>query len=193
MAHASSLRTPHLLLILDGWGYREATEFNAIAQADTPTWDRLWKTQPHCLIQASGTFVGLPDKQMGNSEVGHMNIGTGRVVYQDLTRINQAIQDGSWFENTRLKNAFESAQKTGQPLHLMGLVSPGGVHSHQDHLFALFELARRCGLKSQIRLHAFLDGRDTPPKSAAFSSCTQSRVRVFLKKVSTSVGTMLFG
>lgn len=160
-------RTPHLLLILDGWGYRKASENNAIALANTPTWDRLWQTYPHCLLEASGQFVGLPNHQMGNSEVGHMNIGTGRVVYQDLTRINNAIQDGAlWEQNSVLTNLFQNIQQTGKSLHLMGLLSPGGVHSHENHLIALLKLAHQQGLKNQLRIHAFLDGRDTPPKSA---------------------------
>ncbi len=165
-------RIPHLLLILDGWGHREASEHNAIAQANTPTWDRLWESRPHTLIDASGTAVGLPGDQMGNSEVGHMNLGTGRVVYQDLTRINNAIantDDSHWLHNPALAAAMSSAKASGKQLHLMGLLSPGGVHSHEDHLIALLESAKTFGLQNQVQVHAFLDGRDTPPKSAAAS------------------------
>ncbi len=161
---------PHsvLLVVLDGWGYREEPEFNAIQQAATPHWDRLWQECPHTLLRCSGLSVGLPDEQMGNSEVGHMHLGAGRLIYQDLTRISQAIKTGEFFTNPVLTAACNALAASGRALHLMGLLSPGGVHSHQEHLVALLELAARSGVK-QVYLHAFLDGRDTPPKSARAS------------------------
>ncbi|HET7832065.1 MAG TPA: 2,3-bisphosphoglycerate-independent phosphoglycerate mutase [Gallionella sp.] len=160
--------TPVLLLILDGFGYREETDANAIAAARKPNWDRLWHDYPHTLINASEKHVGLPSQQMGNSEVGHLNIGAGRVVYQDLSRVDVAIEDGSFFTNPALTNAVDLAKRNGSALHIMGLLSPGGVHSHENHIVAMLELAARAGLQ-KIYLHAFLDGRDTPPKSAAQS------------------------
>lgn len=160
--------TPVLLLILDGFGYREEADFNAIAQAKKPNWDRLWRDYPHTLIKTSALDVGLPRGQMGNSEVGHLNIGAGRVVYQDLTRIDLAIENGSFFDNPALVAAAQTALQRGSALHIMGLLSPGGVHSHEAHIHAMLELAVRAGLK-KIFLHAFLDGRDTPPRSAAQS------------------------
>ena len=156
---------PYVLIILDGWGYSENTLFNAIHSANKPVWDNIWKHYPHTLVSASGTDVGLPDLQMGNSEVGHMNIGSGRVVHQEFTRIMQSIEDGDFFKNKTLVPAFKRAAQSGKSLHIMGLLSPGGVHSHQDHIFALLELAKQCKVKN-VYLHAFLDGRDTPPKSA---------------------------
>jgi 2,3-bisphosphoglycerate-independent phosphoglycerate mutase len=159
---------PLVLLILDGWGYREDPADNAIAQANTPVMDRLWRDCPHSLISGSGLDVGLPDGQMGNSEVGHVNLGSGRVVYQELTRITKAISDGDFFENPVLTGAVQTAVQAGKAVHLMGLLSPGGVHSHEDHLIAMIELAARQGA-DKIYLHAFLDGRDTPPRSAEAS------------------------
>lgn len=159
---------PLVLLILDGWGYREDPADNAIAQAKTPVMDRLWRDYPHSLISGSGMDVGLPDGQMGNSEVGHVNLGSGRVVYQELTRITKAINDGDFFENPVLTGAVQTAVQAGKAVHLMGLLSPGGVHSHEDHLIAMIELAARQGA-DKIYLHAFLDGRDTPPRSAEAS------------------------
>lgn len=158
-------RLPLVLVILDGWGYREDETDNAIALADTPNWDRLWSQSPHALIDTSGEAVGLPAGQMGNSEVGHMNIGAGRVVYQDFTRIDHAIQDGSFFENAVLCRAVDVAAQGRHTVHIMGLLSPGGVHSHEDQFFATIDLAVRRGARS-IAVHAFLDGRDTPPRSA---------------------------
>ncbi|MGA8146415.1 MAG: 2,3-bisphosphoglycerate-independent phosphoglycerate mutase [Gallionellaceae bacterium] len=160
--------TPVLLLILDGFGYSEDPDHNAIAQARKPNWDRLWNTYPHTLIKTSELSVGLPTGQMGNSEVGHLNIGAGRVVYQDLTRVDVAIKDGSFFTNPALTQAVTQAKENGTALHIMGLLSPGGVHSHEEHIGALLELAVRAGLR-KIYIHAFLDGRDTPPRSAADS------------------------
>jgi len=156
---------PVVLLILDGWGHREDPTDNAVAQATLPNWRRLLKTCPNTLIHTEGRHVGLPDGQMGNSEVGHMNLGAGRIVYQDLTRIDAAIEDGSLFRNAELDAACDAVKADGGTLHLMGLLSPGGVHSHERHLFALLELAQQRGV-AKVAVHAFLDGRDTPPRSA---------------------------
>jgi len=150
------------LIILDGWGYREEREANAVALANTPVFDRLWKDYPHTLINASEEWVGLPRGQMGNSEVGHLNIGAGRVVFQDIVRINHAIETTAFFRNRVLLEAFDRTRNTGQALHLMGLLSDGGVHSHQDHLYALLKLAKERGV-GEVYLHVFLDGRDTAP------------------------------
>ncbi|MFP4207694.1 MAG: 2,3-bisphosphoglycerate-independent phosphoglycerate mutase [Wenzhouxiangella sp.] len=156
---------PLLLLILDGWGHRDPAPDNAIAQARTPNWDRLWRECRHAFLDTSGERVGLPDGQMGNSEVGHMNIGAGRIVYQELTRINKAIAEGEFQTNRAFVEALEAAASSAGTVHLMGLVSPGGVHSHEDHLLALLEMCRQHGT-SPVAVHAFLDGRDTPPRSA---------------------------
>jgi len=160
--------TPVLLIILDGFGYREECENNAICQAQTPCWDAFWSRYPHTTIDASEKWVGLPKDQMGNSEVGHMNIGAGRVVYQDYTRIEHAIEAGEFQRNEVLAKALDTARAPGQALHILGLLSPGGVHSHEAQIHALLELAARSGV-SDVRVHAFLDGRDTPPKSAEAS------------------------
>lgn len=162
------MKIPTVLVVLDGFGYSEAVEGNAIAAADTPNWDRFWREAPHTLLSGSGTDVGLPDGQMGNSEVGHMNLGAGRVVYQDLTRINRAIEQGEFARNRALKKCFDRVEKSGGTLHVMGLLSPGGVHSHENQIFSLLEIAADRGL-SRVMLHAFLDGRDTPPRSARAS------------------------
>ncbi len=156
---------PLLLIIMDGWGWREEKEGNAIRLAGTPHLDALKAAYPFTLLKASGEAVGLPEGQMGNSEVGHLNIGAGRIVYQDLTRINLAIKDGSFFENPVLKEAFQKARDKGSRVHLLGLVSDGGVHSHLEHLYALLEFARREKLPARTFVHAFTDGRDTPPTS----------------------------
>ncbi|MGC1511244.1 2,3-bisphosphoglycerate-independent phosphoglycerate mutase [Ketobacter sp.] len=161
----SQSRTPHVLIILDGFGHRTETEFNAIAHASTPNWDKLWSERPHTLISGSGMDVGLPDGQMGNSEVGHMNLGAGRIVYQDFTRITKAIRDGDFFTNPTLVEAVDKCVSNDSALHLIGLLSPGGVHSHEDHFVAMAELAAKQGAK-RVYVHAFLDGRDMPPKSA---------------------------
>ena len=158
------MKKPTVLLILDGYGERKEKDGNAIALANTPVMDKLKKEFPYVEGQASGLFVGLPDGQMGNSEVGHMNMGAGRIVYQELTRITKAIEDGDFFENKALKEAVEHCKKENSALHFMGLVSSGGVHSHIGHIYGLLELAKREGLK-KVYLHAFLDGRDTPPDS----------------------------
>jgi len=166
----SSTRIAHkplILIVLDGWGYREDPTYNAIAAARKPVWDRLW-TYPHTLLQASAGAVGLPDEQMGNSEVGHLNLGAGRVVYQDYTRIEHAIESGEFFRNPVLADAVDAATKNGGAVHLLGLLSPGGVHSHENQIQAMAELAAKRGAK-HVYVHAFLDGRDTPPQSAAAS------------------------
>ena len=155
-----------VLCILDGWGYSPSPLGNAIASAATPNFDALLRDNPNSLLAASGLAVGLPEGQQGNSEVGHLTIGAGRVVLQDLTRIDAAIADGSFFENQVLTAAVDLARDRGTRLQLLGLVSPGGVHSHQKHLLSLCELARRRGLE-RVAVHAFTDGRDTPPSSGA--------------------------
>ncbi len=158
-------KRPTVLIILDGWGYREETRDNAIANADTPVWDHLWRDAPHTLVSGSGLDVGLPAGQMGNSEVGHMSLGSGRVIYQNITRIDKAIEDGSFFENPVYTEAVDKAVSQGGAVHVMGLLSPGGVHSHEDQIFAALRLAAGRGAQ-KVYLHAFLDGRDTPPRSA---------------------------
>ncbi len=159
-------KIPTVLIILDGFGYREATEDNAIAHANTPTWTHLWETFPHTLIATSGLSVGLPEGQMGNSEVGHMSLGAGRIIYQNITRIDKAIGDGDFFTNCAYTTAIDKAIKTDKAVHILGLLSPGGVHSHQNHIFAMVKMAHQRGAK-RIYVHAMLDGRDTPPRSAA--------------------------
>ena len=163
-----SKKSTALLLILDGWGHREATDSNAIAIASTPSWDSLWQQQPSTLIDTSGQSVGLPAGQMGNSEVGHMNLGAGRVVYQSLTRIDKEIEEGEFYENEVLVQAAKLAASSETALHVLGLMSPGGIHSHEDQIMAALELARQRGVR-KLYLHAFLDGRDTPPRSALAS------------------------
>lgn len=162
--------TPHplVLLILDGWGYREDPKYNAILAAQTPNWDKLWHKYPHTLVAGSGHAVGLPQDQMGNSEVGHLTMGAGRTVYQEFTRIDNAIADGSFFTNPMLVAAVQKAKATNKNLHILGLLSPGGVHSHEQQIHAMVELAARHDLQ-KIYIHAFLDGRDTPPQSALTS------------------------
>ncbi|HSN91708.1 MAG TPA: 2,3-bisphosphoglycerate-independent phosphoglycerate mutase [Anaeromyxobacteraceae bacterium] len=157
---------PVLLVVLDGWGIRAEREANAIAIAGTPGMDALAREYPSTALETSGLSVGLPEGQMGNSEVGHTNLGAGRIVYQDLVRINRAVEDGSFFRNDALVQACHRARASGGALHLMGLVSDGGVHSHQVHLYACLDLARREGV-ARAFVHAFMDGRDTPPRSGA--------------------------
>ncbi|MSQ80646.1 MAG: 2,3-bisphosphoglycerate-independent phosphoglycerate mutase [Candidatus Methylopumilus sp.] len=161
------LKKPVLLIILDGFGHRDDEDHNAIAQAKMPHWNNLWDKYAHSFINASEEFVGLPKGQMGNSEVGHLNIGAGRVVHQDLERINSSITTGEFFKNTTLINAFKKLKENGKALHLLGLLSDGGVHSHIDHFYAMLKLAKHCELQD-VYIHPFLDGRDTPPKSALF-------------------------
>ena len=163
MAGRSSYR-PVVLCVLDGWGHRAETEHNAIALAETPVWDRLTAARPYGLLATAGVAVGLPEGQMGNSEVGHMTIGAGRVILQDLPRIDDAVADGSLARNPALLSLIQRLQESGGRCHLMGLVSPGGVHSHQDHIVALARIVSDHGIP--VRIHAFLDGRDVPPRSA---------------------------
>jgi 2,3-bisphosphoglycerate-independent phosphoglycerate mutase len=158
-------RRPVMLVILDGWGWREETADNAVRQARTPTFDRLWSSCPHAFLRTSGNDVGLPDGQMGNSEVGHLNIGAGRVVMQDLPRINEAIASGEIQRAPALLGLIQRLHETGGTCHLMGLVSPSGVHSHQDHAVALAKILASARIPTVV--HAFTDGRDTPPQSAA--------------------------
>ncbi|QXI28884.1 2,3-bisphosphoglycerate-independent phosphoglycerate mutase [Pseudomonas vanderleydeniana] len=159
---------PLVLIILDGFGHSESQDYNAVYSAKKPVLDRLTASMPNGLISGSGMDVGLPDGQMGNSEVGHMNLGAGRVVYQDFTRVTKAIRDGEFFENPTICKAVDQAVAADKAVHILGLLSEGGVHSHQDHLVAMAELAFKRGAQ-KIYLHAFLDGRDTPPKSAQSS------------------------
>lgn len=154
-----------LLMILDGWGIGKKDSVNAIYSTPTPHWDAILAKYPHSQLQASGENVGLPDGQMGNSEVGHLNIGAGRVVYQDLVKINRACKDGSILQNPEIISAFEGVKKSGKKLHIMGLTSNGGVHSSFDHLFYLTEIAKHYGLDGRTFIHCFMDGRDTDPKS----------------------------
>lgn len=158
-------KKPLVLLILDGFGYSDSSAHNAIQNASTPTWDNVWNNRPATLIHTSGLHVGLPDGQMGNSEVGHMTLGAGRVVYQNYTRINKAIADGDFFTNDAYLKAIDSAVSSDKAVHIMGLLSPGGVHSHEDHILAAIKLASDRGAK-KLYIHAFLDGRDMPPRSA---------------------------
>jgi 2,3-bisphosphoglycerate-independent phosphoglycerate mutase len=153
-------------VILDGWGLAPAGPGNAVELASTPVFDDLWATFPHTRLAASGEAVGLPDGQMGNSEVGHLTIGSGRVLFQDLMRVNVAVRDGSLFDNAALRSAFARAKERGGDVHLLGLVSHGGVHSHLDHLLALLELARREHMTDRTWIHAFTDGRDVSPNAA---------------------------
>lgn len=156
---------PMVLTVLDGWGYSEQAEHNAILSARTPNWDRLWADCAHGLVHTSGAVVGLPEGQMGNSEVGHLNLGAGRVVFQDYTRVTQAIEDGSFEENEALVTAIGKVRASGGAVHVMGLLSPGGVHSHEAHMHALVRMLAHRGV-SRVFVHAMLDGRDMPPRSA---------------------------
>jgi 2,3-bisphosphoglycerate-independent phosphoglycerate mutase len=184
---------PILLLILDGWGYAAAAPDNAISNANCMNWQRLWANCPHTLIRTDGLAVGLPEGQMGNSEVGHMNLGAGRIVYQDLTRIDAAIADGSFYDNPVLSAATEQVSASGRTLHVLGLLSPGGVHSHESQILALLDLADRHGAP-QIAIHAFLDGRDTPPRSAAASIAALEQACAARERVRiASVGGRYYG
>jgi len=160
--------TPVVLLILDGWGYSENPDNNAVLSAQTPTWDQLWNNYPHTLIHGSGKNVGLPHDQMGNSEVGHLNLGAGRIVFQEFTRIDDAIESGEFNDNPVINQALTKALTANRAVHIMGLLSPGGVHSHEQQIHAMTRLAAERGI-DDIHIHAFLDGRDTPPQSAAES------------------------
>lgn len=161
-------RKPLVLMILDGWGSREDAKDNAISRANTPAWGHLNAIGSYTEIQTSGEFVGLPDGQMGNSEVGHMNMGAGRVVYQDFTRISKTVKEGSLLDNPALNKAITASRKQSSSLHIMGLLSEGGVHSHEEHFMAIVKMAAESGAH-KVKVHAFLDGRDTPPRSAAAS------------------------
>lgn len=166
---------PIALIILDGWGCSASSEFNAIAAAKTPVWDKLWQECPHTTLSGSGLSVGLPDDQMGNSEVGHLTMGAGRVLMSDLVRISNAITNKSFSENPVLLEALLKAKQPGRTLHILGLLSPGGVHSHEEHIQALIQLAKEKGV-ANIVTHAFLDGRDTPPQSAKASLVALAKV-----------------
>ncbi|MGV3613476.1 MAG: 2,3-bisphosphoglycerate-independent phosphoglycerate mutase [Fluviicola sp.] len=176
------------LLILDGWGLGDQSKADAVFNAKTPVMDSLLEKYPNNTLIASGEAVGLPEGQMGNSEVGHLNIGAGRIVYQELTRINKSIREGAFFQNTVLKECFEKAQKTGKKLHLMGLVSNGGVHSSQEHLHALLDMAKNYNLKN-VWVHAFTDGRDCDPKSGlGFIEKLENHLEQTTGKIATIVG-----
>ena len=183
------MKKPVLLCIMDGFGKNESDYGNAIVAANTPRLDELMKTCPMTYIGASGMDVGLPDGQMGNSEVGHTNIGAGRIVYQELTRITKAIKDGDFFENEALLGAIENCKANGSALHLMGLMSDGGVHSHNTHLYAIVELAKRAGL-DKVYVHCFLDGRDVPPASGAdyVAQCAEQINAIGVGKIATVMG-----
>lgn len=182
------MKKPLMLMILDGFGIAEK-EGNAICAANTPNLDKIFSQYPTTKLNASGLAVGLPEGQMGNSEVGHTNIGAGRVVYQDLTRITKAIQDGDFFTNKALLNAVDSAIKNNSSLHLFGLLSNGGVHSHNTHLYALLKLAKDRGL-SKVYIHAFLDGRDVPPTSGVdfLKECIEKTEEIGVGKIATVMG-----
>ncbi|MGD9591112.1 MAG: 2,3-bisphosphoglycerate-independent phosphoglycerate mutase [Candidatus Berkiella sp.] len=177
---------PVVLLIFDGWGYKENGKGNAIAAASTPHWDKLIETCPHTTLSGCGEDVGLPDGQMGNSEVGHLTMGAGRVIYQDLTLISKEIKEGRFFQNSVLINAFKRAKETQKAIHFMCLLSPGGVHSHEDHLFAALHMAREHEAP-HVYVHAFLDGRDTPPQSAKASL---QKLDVVLKQTHATLATV---
>src|SRR5271154_1018104 len=170
---------PLVLVILDGWGYRAETKANAIALARKPTYDRLLREYPNTLIRTSGPFVGLPEGQMGNSEVGHLNMGAGRIVHMDITRIDLMIQNGDFFSHPVLVKAMKNARTSGRKLHLFGLVSDGGVHSRQDHLYALVKMAKQQGVDRAF-IHAFMDGRDTlPTNGAGYLEQLQQKLREY--------------
>lgn len=182
-------KKPFALIIMDGWGYNPVKEFNAVANAKTPNLDNLTAHYAHTLIEASGLAVGLPDGQMGNSEVGHTNIGAGRVVYQDLTRITKSIADGDFFSNEAICKAIDAANAAGKAVHVMGLMSPGGVHSHEDQIVAMFELLARKNV-SKAYFHAFTDGRDVPPRSAQGSI---DKFEALFKKLGTGRFASMIG
>ena len=183
------MKKPVVLCIMDGFGKNPSDYGNAISAAETPNLDKLMAKFPMTYIGASGMDVGLPDGQMGNSEVGHTNIGAGRVVYQGLTRITKSIADGDFFENEALKNAVQSAIDNGTALHLMGLMSDGGVHSHNSHVWAIVELAKKMGLQ-KVYLHCIMDGRDVPPTSGkVFVAEAEEKLKeIGVGKIATVVG-----
>ena len=172
-------KAPTALIILDGFAFRDEVKGNAVAQAKKPNFDRYWNNYPHATLRADGEFVGLPEGQMGNSEVGHLNIGAGRVVYQSLTRVNVAIREGEFEKNETFTSAMDHVKKHGTDLHLFGLLSDGGVHSHINHMFALLELAAKEGVKN-VYIHGFLDGRDVGPKTAeTYIKQTEEKIKEF--------------
>tara|TARA_R110001592_G_scaffold7126_1_gene40140 strand:- start:6866 stop:8404 length:1539 start_codon:yes stop_codon:yes gene_type:complete len=177
------------LIILDGWGHREEMDSNAIKHANTPFWDKIWTEQPHTLIKTSGMAVGLPEGQMGNSEVGHMNLGAGRIVYQNFTRISKDVEEGTFNENPALVNAIDKAIANNKAVHILGLLSPGGVHSHEDHIVAMINMAAKRGAK-EVYAHAFLDGRDTPPRSAenSLTKIDQQLKSLKVGRIATMIG-----
>lgn len=182
---------PVMLVIMDGWGWRQERDGNAVLLANTPNLDSYYKKYPFTLLKASGEAVGLPAGQMGNSEVGHLNLGAGRIVYQELTRINMAIKDGSFFKNPTLTELMSKVKKTpGARLHLMGLVSDGGVHSQMEHLFALIKMAKDFDIGHRLCIHAFMDGRDTPPTSGIEHI---SRLQDEIKKIGAGVIATICG
>ena len=182
-------KKPTVLMILDGYGLNDRVEGNAIKQANTPVMDKLMAEYPYVKGLASGMAVGLPEGQMGNSEVGHLNMGAGRIVYQELTRITKEIQDGDFFKNEALLHAVKNAKENGSALHLFGLLSDGGVHSHITHLFGLLELAKKEGLE-KVYVHCFLDGRDTPPQSGKgyVQELTDKLAELGVGKIATVMG-----
>lgn len=184
-------KRPHavILIILDGWGHREENNHNAIALAKTPHWDHLIQTCPHTLLKASGLSVGLPEGQMGNSEVGHLTMGAGRVLYQDLTRINKAIENGEFFKNEIFLAALKKAKDSQKAVHILGLLSPGGIHSHEKQIYALLQLLAQKNLKN-CYIHAFLDGRDTAPKSAqtSITALEEHCQKLGLGKIASLIG-----
>lgn len=175
-------KKPLMLMILDGWGINERAKGNAILKAQTPNFDKLMRYYPNTILETSGLSVGLPEGQMGNSEVGHLNLGAGRIVYQEFTRISEDIKKGCFFKNQVLLDAMDNARKNDSALHLMGLLSDGGVHSHIDHLLALLKMAKREGLK-KVYVHAFLDGRDVPPANAG----------IYIKRLENVMGELGIG
>jgi 2,3-bisphosphoglycerate-independent phosphoglycerate mutase len=189
MSFNTNAFSPTLLVILDGFGYRQAPENNAIFHAQTPTFDRLWKAGESTLVSGSGLDVGLPAGQMGNSEVGHMSLGSGRIIYQSITRIDKAIEDGTFTANPAFINAIDAAVASQSAVHVFGLLSPGGVHSHEEHIFAALRMAKARGAE-RIFLHAFLDGRDMPPRSATASLANADEVfdEIGVGKVATVQG-----
>jgi len=182
-------RTPRALIILDGFGLREETYGNAVAQARKPNFDRYWNEYPHATLRADGNFVGLPEGQMGNSEVGHLNIGAGRIVYQSLTRVNLSIEKGEFFKNETFLEAMKLVKDRGTQLHIFGLLSDGGVHSHIDHLFALLKLAKEQNV-DRVFIHGFLDGRDVGQKTAKkYITETQEKIKAYgVGKIATLSG-----
>ena len=180
---------PLMLMILDGWGMSTAKKGDALALANLPNFKRLWHNYPHTTLGASGSYVGLPDGQMGDSEVGHMNIGSGRVIYQEITRINKAIEDGSFSDNLAFSDAIEQAKRNGGALHIYGLISDGGIHSHINHLLALLRVAKEQDMRD-VYVHCFTDGRDTPARSALHyvEMIEQEMARLGLGKIASLVG-----